>query len=326
MMTTSYPHSPIPPPAYMPYDPCDYPSLTTSPPSPPSAASSKPRDIPTLRKVMGLDDRFSRRNKGRQPILPGVRTDASTRLRSFNTLSSSEGYTRTTQPAVTKYAKKYSESSGRADTSRISGAWALDEDITGLEVETRKDAQSRSRHEYSDNRRNSPDHNNAGMTLPSPQPWGLAKLLSEKRVYHQTPNRDGRRTLSSLHTKPFRCEIPDCKRAKEGFTTRNDLDRHHKSVHRIGLKTKSYQCAASGCRNAEKIWPRLDNFKQHIERMHKDENALELIERLEFYSLGLLQLMFVGLCCISKSRRSLNSHASHASVLCLKMDLMTIWV
>ena len=29
------------------------------------------------------------------------------------------------------------------------------------------------------------------------------------------------------HDKPYRCEEPDCKRALEGFTTSNDLDRHN---------------------------------------------------------------------------------------------------
>lgn len=82
------------------------------------------------------------------------------------------------------------------------------------------------------------------------------------------------------HERPFRCEVPNCKRAKSGgFTTINDLDRHKKSVHRIGLTTKSYQCASENCRNKEKIWPRLDNFKQHVERMHKDEDELDLIKR-----------------------------------------------
>lgn len=76
------------------------------------------------------------------------------------------------------------------------------------------------------------------------------------------------------------CREPGCKR-NEGFTTVNDLDRHKKSVHRIGLSKKSYQCASETCRNREKIWPRLDNFKQHIERMHKGEDEMNLIKRYD---------------------------------------------
>jgi hypothetical protein len=80
------------------------------------------------------------------------------------------------------------------------------------------------------------------------------------------------------HEKPYRCEIRGCRRGPKGFTTVNDLNRHKKSVHRIGSTTKSYQCASEHCRNKEKIWPRLDNFKQHVNRMHNDEDASELIK------------------------------------------------
>lgn len=83
------------------------------------------------------------------------------------------------------------------------------------------------------------------------------------------------------HQKPFKCDIPNCKRGDKGFTTVNDLNRHKKSVHRIGALQNSYQCASEHCRNKEKIWPRLDNFKQHISRMHKGEDEQDLIRRYE---------------------------------------------
>ncbi|KAH7086951.1 hypothetical protein FB567DRAFT_526611 [Paraphoma chrysanthemicola] len=84
------------------------------------------------------------------------------------------------------------------------------------------------------------------------------------------------------HEKPFKCHEPNCKRTGLGFATVNDLDRHKKSVHHIGILKKSYQCASESCRSKEKIWPRLDNFKQHIERMHKGEDAEDLIKRSMF--------------------------------------------
>ncbi|KAJ8112370.1 hypothetical protein OPT61_g5249 [Boeremia exigua] len=86
------------------------------------------------------------------------------------------------------------------------------------------------------------------------------------------------------HEKKFVCDVPDCKREGKGFSTVNDLERHKKSVHKIGIaKSKSYQCAAAKCANSTKIWPRLDNFKQHLERMHKEEDSLELIKRSEYH-------------------------------------------
>lgn len=81
------------------------------------------------------------------------------------------------------------------------------------------------------------------------------------------------------HDKPHKCDEPGCKRGDRGFTTTNDLDRHKKSVHRIGMEKKSYRCAAPKCQKRDKIWPRLDNFKQHVSRMHKEEDEDELIKR-----------------------------------------------
>ena len=80
------------------------------------------------------------------------------------------------------------------------------------------------------------------------------------------------------HEKPFKCKEPGCKRT-EGFTTTNDLERHQRSLHRKGIDKKSYRCAIENCRNREKTWPRLDNFKQHVERMHKDADVQDVIQR-----------------------------------------------
>jgi hypothetical protein len=81
------------------------------------------------------------------------------------------------------------------------------------------------------------------------------------------------------HEKVFLCDVPGCKRRGKGFGTTNDLERHKKSVHKIDHRKGSYLCASSACKTKSKIWPRLDNFKQHIERMHKDEDPIELIKK-----------------------------------------------
>ncbi|KAF2462997.1 uncharacterized protein BDR25DRAFT_116972 [Lindgomyces ingoldianus] len=86
------------------------------------------------------------------------------------------------------------------------------------------------------------------------------------------------------HDKPFKCDIPRCRRGNKGFTTVNDLNRHKKSVHGIGALQNSYRCASETCRNKEKIWPRLDNFKQHIHRMHSEEDETDLIRRSVFHT------------------------------------------
>ena len=85
-----------------------------------------------------------------------------------------------------------------------------------------------------------------------------------------------------MHNKPFRCDHPGCTYVN-GFTTRNDLDRHFKSKHLGGIdnKSKSWQCVGKGCKNPTKIWPRFDNFKQHVTKMHPNEDAKELIAKYE---------------------------------------------
>ena len=84
------------------------------------------------------------------------------------------------------------------------------------------------------------------------------------------------------HTRPFRCRIPGCAGLTEGFTTSNDLDRHNRSVHSIFPKgAKVYICAAKNCAEGEKTWPRYDNFKQHCERMHKQDVLETLIRNSE---------------------------------------------
>lgn len=30
-----------------------------------------------------------------------------------------------------------------------------------------------------------------------------------------------------------------------------------------------YQCTVSGCRSKDKKWPRADNFRQHLKRVHQ---------------------------------------------------------
>ncbi|KAK5661381.1 hypothetical protein OQA88_11280 [Cercophora sp. LCS_1] len=67
------------------------------------------------------------------------------------------------------------------------------------------------------------------------------------------------------HEKPFHCDVLGCRR-KEGFGTTNDLTRHKQSVH--GMDGVKYRCYEGTCKNKTKDWPRADNFKQHLKRVH----------------------------------------------------------
>ncbi|KAI0206123.1 hypothetical protein F4808DRAFT_192479 [Astrocystis sublimbata] len=84
------------------------------------------------------------------------------------------------------------------------------------------------------------------------------------------------------HRKPFKCDVDECARRIEGFSTPNDLDRHKRSVHpdapTLGNR---YVCQIGNCKSKAKIWPRADNFKAHLRRVHQRDNISE--EELETY-------------------------------------------
>ncbi|TGJ80357.1 hypothetical protein E0Z10_g8416 [Xylaria hypoxylon] len=84
------------------------------------------------------------------------------------------------------------------------------------------------------------------------------------------------------HKKPFKCDVKDCHRGVEGFSTTNDLDRHKRSVH-PGSQTfgNRYVCRIGPCKTKDKIWPRADNFKAHLKRVHLHERVSD--EDLDTY-------------------------------------------
>ncbi|KAI3326213.1 hypothetical protein HD806DRAFT_552516 [Xylariaceae sp. AK1471] len=76
------------------------------------------------------------------------------------------------------------------------------------------------------------------------------------------------------HTKPFKCDVEECPRREQGFSTTNDLDRHKRSVHPTSQALGNrYRCPIGACKNKDKIWPRADNFKAHLKRVHLKENV-----------------------------------------------------
>lgn len=81
------------------------------------------------------------------------------------------------------------------------------------------------------------------------------------------------------HTKPYRCTIPGCAR-REGFSTSNDLDRHKRSVHPdTAAAGNRYACPISSCKSRGKIWPRADNFRAHLKRVHQNDVSDEELEK-----------------------------------------------
>ncbi|KAH6697619.1 hypothetical protein F5X68DRAFT_5979 [Plectosphaerella plurivora] len=84
----------------------------------------------------------------------------------------------------------------------------------------------------------------------------------------QVKNRSEIKKHEQRHSKPHKCDVPGCGR-KEGFSTPNDLDRHKKSVH--SQEGTRYQCRIGICSSKDKTWPRADNFRSHLKRVHGQE-------------------------------------------------------
>jgi len=86
------------------------------------------------------------------------------------------------------------------------------------------------------------------------------------------------------HTRPFKCRYTNCSKNHEGFPTQNDCDRHMQSVHKAPVKNgviKGYRCPSNVCKSKDKLWTRLDNYRNHLKRMHKQDNILEFVRRCE---------------------------------------------
>jgi len=106
---------------------------------------------------------------------------------------------------------------------------------------------------------------------------------SEKRRYFN--NNADRRKHMLTHTRPFKCDVSGCDNLN-GFASPHDLARHKKTCHSVlTVKTSKfyYRCAAPSCQKKDKIWPRKDNFKAHLEGTHRYDEAevAELLTKSE---------------------------------------------
>lgn len=79
------------------------------------------------------------------------------------------------------------------------------------------------------------------------------------------------------HEKPFKCDVPDCS-WETGFPTANDLVRHKSSKHDV-TSGKHYICAAPHCSKKSKFWPRADNFRQHVKKLHPELELQEVMDK-----------------------------------------------
>ncbi|KAI1618575.1 hypothetical protein EDD36DRAFT_35704 [Exophiala viscosa] len=96
--------------------------------------------------------------------------------------------------------------------------------------------------------------------------------------WHAKTNSDFKKH-NARHERRHVCPLSGCSRKGKGFATSNDLDRHLKTVHQINRRrgSKYFKCFSEGCTKADKQWPRQDNFKQHLIKMHPGEDVEVLL-------------------------------------------------
>ncbi|KAK9860302.1 zinc finger protein [Penicillium brevicompactum] len=166
--------------------------------------------------------------------------------------SADSGYGATSCATQSVVASSYTESSPAKDVT-----------------EGTFDSHSASRESYSSEFVGSPSMFEASVKCDHRSCLWVGKCPSDKRKHE------------ARHRKLFKCDEPNCPR-KEGFGTINDLARHKKCVHNKeperGPKM-TYLCFGMNCPRPDKRWPRLDNFKQHLNRMHHDEDGEVLLKR-----------------------------------------------
>jgi hypothetical protein len=83
----------------------------------------------------------------------------------------------------------------------------------------------------------------------------------------------------SHQERPFRCPMNAC--TSTGFQTLSDFVKHLEGVHDVdtGAITPYFICQGRNCNRINKLWPRLDNFRRHVARMHPNEDAEDLLRR-----------------------------------------------
>ncbi|KIV85733.1 hypothetical protein PV11_01394 [Exophiala sideris] len=128
-------------------------------------------------------------------------------------------------------------------------------------------------------------HNNPLPTptqQENPPAQGNIALYCRECKY-QARTRSDLKKHNARHERSHICHVGGCPRSSKGFATSNDLDRHLKSVHHLNrrLDSKYFKCFSEGCTRAEKWWPRQDNFKQHLVKMHKGEDIDRLLRLSE---------------------------------------------
>ncbi|KAL8902548.1 MAG: hypothetical protein Q9207_004604 [Kuettlingeria erythrocarpa] len=230
-----------------------------------------PRQAPANPQTLGFGDPMRRNSHALQYEYRSPRSDIGSSTTGRNPLDSGYGGSRslaTSAPSVDQFDQGRSCHSLSGDVQD----YHLDSEYTYQDTSGRNRPSPHLQYSSADNI--------AGdAAQPSAVTFELACQYPHCDVISK--NQSEHRKHMLRHEKPFKCEVPGCSKV-DGFSTNNDLDRHKKSVHKIMPKNssdRSFRCAARNCPKHEKIWPRLDNFRQHCLRIHQEEDCEDLVRK-----------------------------------------------
>ncbi|KLU87651.1 hypothetical protein MAPG_06646 [Magnaporthiopsis poae ATCC 64411] len=96
-------------------------------------------------------------------------------------------------------------------------------------------------------------------TLGADRSPGQHKVL-DKAAIHAWSNETG-------VPLPYICHDPNCTRTR-GFKSKARLEFHIRSRHPNSHPSPCYKCHLGDCARGNKLWPREDNFRQHLRRKH----------------------------------------------------------
>lgn len=100
-------------------------------------------------------------------------------------------------------------------------------------------------------------------TCPFPDCAEHEQGLAQKKDLH-------RHMIQAHGERPYRCPHENCPRSTTGFGLQEGLDRHMRGAHGQGGAGRRFVCPYEPCSHEEmKIWPRGDNFRSHLLRVHK---------------------------------------------------------
>ncbi|PSN70215.1 hypothetical protein BS50DRAFT_571506 [Corynespora cassiicola Philippines] len=123
-----------------------------------------------------------------------------------------------------------------------------------------------------------------------PRPFPCRPKRSRKRAFSSSRKTFGPEAELDQHVRAqermagagYRCTAESfdkyaCSSCDKTFSHKADLSRHVRTQHQMA--GEGYRCTAESCPKLGKVWNRLDSFRQHLQKLHKDEDQKELLEK-----------------------------------------------